>query len=223
MNLNLQGKKVLVTGGSRGIGRAIALAFYEEGCHVATVARHEHHMDLMLNITADLSKPKGVGDIIKRILEEWGYIDILINNVGGGGRWSPGAWESVLWKNVYPMTQLTEVFVKRMIPQQWGRVITISSMYGKEAGGSPAFCMAKSAQIGFMKTMARDWAQNGITFNVVAPGFIKVNDIEVETEIPGRMGLPEEVANLVTFLCSDKASYINGACISVDGGESRSF
>ena len=128
-----------------------------------------------------------------------------------------------------------------MLEQKWGRVITISSIYGHEAGGSPWYSMAKAAQIAFMKSLSVDpgLVGSGITFNSVAPGFIlvpergldkkaKENPEEFQKFIShhcpqGRMGLPTEVADVVAFICSERATLINGACIAVDGGQSRGF
>jgi len=138
----------------------------------------------------------------------------------------------------HPFTSLTIPLMKK---NKWGRVITVASRYGKEAGGRPWFAMAKSAEISLMKTLSLDkmLVRQGITFNSVAPGAIMIPDTGwdtrakedpqglknlVDKEFPlGRMGKPEEVASVVVFLCSERASLINGACLSVDGGESKSF
>ena len=210
MELGLEGKKALVTGGSKGIGKAISDFLRKEGVDVTILSRSE---GLRINVeTDDLSKISG-------------EFDILINNVGGGGRWGSEAyemfkeWEIVYKKNAGIATTLTMKCLPYMKQQRWGRVITISSIYGKESGGRPWFVMAKAAEIALMKSLAGKY--EGVTFNTIAPGFI-----DVDKEIPEKprfLGKPEDVAGLVTFLCSDKAQFVNGACIVIDGGESRSF
>lgn len=207
MNLNLKGKRALVTGGSRGIGKSIAKGLFIEGCVVEICSR-----------------TKGIIiDVIKDDLSKIdGNYDILINNVGGGGRWGNenyedfNEWEEVYEKNAGVARKLTMKCIPYMKNKKWGRVVTISSIYGKESGGRPWFNMAKAAEISLMKNLAGKY--NGVTFNTVAPGHIDVNNGKYQGE-----GRPYDVANLVTFLCSSKAGYINGACITVDGGESKSF
>ena len=117
-------------------------------------------------------------------------------------------------KNAGVARKLTMKCLPYMRKQEWGRVITIASIYGKEAGGRPWFNMAKAAEISLMKNLAGRY--NGITFNTIAPGHICTE------EIAGK-GKPEDVSSIVVFLCSDKAKHVNGACITVDGGESKSF
>ena len=125
--------------------------------------------------------------------------------------------------------RFTKLVIPFMRKQKWGRVVTISSIYGKEGGGRPWFNMAKSAEISLMKSLSMDkrLVRDGITFNTVCPGHIsvegKTDEDNVEDFPLGRMGSPEEVANVVAFLCSEKTSLVNGACVVVDGGESRSF
>lgn len=208
MELNLKNKRVLVTGGSRGIGRAIIKGLSNEGC-----SRIDY-----------CSRTQGI--IINALDRDWskidGKYDILINNVGGGGRWGTenyeefDEWEDVYEKNAGAATKLTMKCLPYMKEKRWGRVVTISSIYGKEAGGRPWFNMAKAAEISLMKNLAGKY--DGVTFNSIAPGHIDIGTEEFLGE-----GKPEDVANIVVFLCSDKARYINGACIAVDGGESRSF
>ena len=207
MNLNLKLKKALVTGGSRGIGRAISKELKKEGTIVDICSRTE-------GIIFDVLK-----DDLSIINDEY---DILINNVGGGGRWGTeeyekfNEWEEVYEKNAGIARKLTMKCLPYMRKQNWGRVITIASIFGKEAGARPWFNMAKAAEISLMKNLAGKY--KGITFNTVAPGHIDVGNNKYSGE-----GKPEDIASLVTFLCSEKAKYINGACITVDGGESRSF
>ena len=260
MELSLKGKYALVTGASHGIGKAIALALADEGCNVAICARDKGR----IKKTVELIKSKGVQAIgvcadamvlediervIKAVISKWGTIHILVNNVGGGGRWGDEDIEKTseqVWLDVYNKNALAAIrFTMRVIPfmrkQKWGRVIAVTSTYGKEGGGRPWFNMAKTAQTAFIKNLAlnQKLVRRGITFNSIAPGCIMIPDTGWDQErrknpkafnkmvaekLPlGRMGTPEEVANVVAFICSDKAKLINGASIFVDGGESKSF
>lgn len=260
MDLALKGKYALVTGGSHGIGRSIALALAEEGCNVAICARNKERVEKTvaelkakgvqsMGIPADVMILADIERVMTTIIDSWGTIHILANNVGGGGRWGSDEVEETpedVWLDVYNKNALAAIrFTMRAIPfmrkQKWGRVVTISSIHGREGGGRPWFNMAKSAEISLMKTLAMnaDLVRNGITFNSVAPGAIMISDTNwekeqkqnpeefkkmVDSQFPlGRLGTPEEVANVVVFLCSDKASLVNGASIAVDGGESKSF
>ena len=260
MDLGIRGKYTLVTGGSHGIGLAIARTLADEGCNVAICARNEDRVaqavrDLKaqgveaLGVSADVLVPADIERAMKALIDAWGTIHILVNNVGGGGRWgSPiveetpeEVWIDVYNKNAMAAVRFTMLAIPFMRKQKWGRVVTIASIYGREGGGRPWFNMAKSAEISLMKTLAMnpDLARDGITFNSVAPGAIMIPDTGWEEEIKknpeefekmvnlnfplGRLGTPEEVASVVVFICSEKASLLNGACIVADGGESRSF
>ena len=196
MQLNLKGKKALITGGSRGIGLAIKKALEKEGVKVIS-----------------WSKSEGV-DLTKEI-PTIPDIDILINNVGGRGTWINA--NEIMEINFKPMYYLTFQFLLQ--GKEWGRVITISSIFGKEKGWNAGFTASKSAQIAYMKSLAG--TVKGTTFNTICPGHIDVG--KRFTDDPKIIGKPEDVANIVTFLCSDLAKHINGACITVDGGESHSF
>jgi 3-oxoacyl-[acyl-carrier protein] reductase len=250
MDLGIEGKWALITGGSRGIGKAIALSLAKEGCNIYICSRNTADIESTIDAAIRLGvKGKGFpvdfngcfgGSMTLVKMDQ--SIDILINNVGGGGRWGSEIvenneyrlWEEVYNKNVKPAVVLVKTVLPYMLEQRWGRIITISSIYGKEGGGRPWFNMAKSSQISFMKCMALDkrYARSGITFNCVAPGpiigpgwekQIKENPQIEEDFVLGRCGYPEEVADVVAFLCSKKASLVNGSTIVVDGGESRSF
>ncbi|MFH1996538.1 MAG: SDR family oxidoreductase [Candidatus Omnitrophota bacterium] len=260
MDFGIDGKYALVTGGSHGIGRSIAAMLAGEGCNVAICSRKKEWIDetvaeitakgvKSIGISADVLKPDDIDRAAKALLEAWGTVHILVNNVGGGGRWGSEIYEETaddVWTDVYKKNALAAArFTMRLIPsmrkQKWGRVVTISSISGKEGGVRPWFGMAKCAEISLMKSLATSayLVRDGITFNSVAPGAIEVpgtgwekerlSDPEgfktmVESHFPlGRLGTPEEVASAVVFLCSEKASLINGACITVDGGESRSL
>lgn len=198
MELKLKGKRALVTGGSKGIGLAIKKALEAEGVEVISWSRREG-VDLFMR-----KEPIIMPDV-----------DILINNVGGGGTWTNG--EQVMQINYGTAYSNTRYFLDQK--NEWGRVITISSIYGKEKGYNPYFTAAKAAQIAFMKSLAGK--HEGITFNTICPGHIDVG--KPFPDDPQVIGKPEDVANIVAFLCSERAKHINGACITVDGGESYSF
>lgn len=259
MNLNLKGKCALITGGSHGIGQSIAFALAEEGCNVAICARDERKIFTtikmierknvrVIGIPADVLIPADIENVVKKVITSFGTLHILINNVGGGGRWGKEitedtkdrVWQEVYDKNAMAAVRFTKMVLPYMLKEKWGRIVAITSIYGKEGGGRPWFNMAKAAEISLMKTLAMNkrYVRNNITFNSVAPGAIMIPDTGWDNlmrekpkefknfvaQLPlGRLGTPEEVASLVVFLCSEKARLINGACIAVDGGESKSF
>jgi len=259
MNLDLKGKKALVTGGTHGIGGAISEAFAKEGVSVAFLSRSDDKLETQslkhkeigedfLAIQCDVLDPKSIENSWKKIIEKFGHIDILINNVGGGGRWGSEnivdtdlhTWQEVLQKNLGSATHFTKLVLPSMISQKWGRVVTITSIFGSNIGGRPWFNVAKVAQTTLMKNFAsqKQLTRNGITFNCVAPGAIMIPDTGwtimqkdkpeqftqfVESLPLGRLGNPNEIANLVLFLCSNNASLINGASITVDGGETSNL
>jgi len=138
-------------------------------------------------------------------------------------------WDQVYAKNARIAILLTRAVLPRMVKNKWGRVVTISSIYGKEAGGRPWFNVAKSAEISLMKSLSQDktFVRKNITFNTICPGHIhvegKADEKDLEALPLGRMGTVAEVASVAVFLCSKQANLVNGACITVDGGESRSF
>lgn len=261
MKFGLSGRFALVTGGSHGIGLATAKALASEGCNVAICSRSEERLHAAtvelepygtktLSIAADVLESDAADRVMDVIDREWGELHILINNVGGGGRWGKDAVEETdlrVWTEVYEKNAMAAVrFTRRALIHmrrgKWGRVVTITSIYGgKDGGGRPWFTMAKAAETSLMKTLSTMpyLVRDGITFNCVAPGGIyisgtgfedeKRSDPEafeqmIDEEYPlGRMGTAEEVASVVTFLCSEPASLVNGANISVDGGQSRSL
>lgn len=260
MDLGIRGSKyVLVTGGTHGIGRSIALALADEGCSIAVCSRNPERVKKTiselkakgidcLGIEADVTIKADIKKVMQKIIDRWSTIHILINNVGGGGRWGneiveeteERVWLEVFNKNALAAIRFTTLAIPFMRKQKWGRVITITSIFGREAGGRPWFNMAKSAQTSLKKALARKHylTKDGITFNSIAPGAITIPDTGwekirkekprelqdfIKHELPlGRLGTPEEVASVVVFICSQKASLLNGASIPVDGGQGRS-
>ncbi len=237
MDLGLTGKFALVTGGSHGIGLAVAKMLAQNGCDVTILSRDRARLDAAL---AELiiygTKCATIETDVK--VGGWSSIeaDILINNVGGGGRWGgeiveetgPEVWDEVSRKNYGIAVELTMAAIPYMRAKKWGRVVTITSILGgKEGNGRPWFVVSKAAQTALMKSLASQsyLVRDGITFNSVAPGLIDVGKPGLgNEELPlGRMGTPEEVANVVAFLCSPLASLVNGANIVVDGGQSRAI
>lgn len=260
MDLLLKGKTALITGGSKGIGFAIAEGLATEGCNLILCSRDINHLksakksleEKKVSVSIfqmDASDPCSVEKCLEDIDLDGLFPNILVNNVGGGGRWGKeiiedtdlSVWREVYQKNAGACIQFTRWAIPKMRKQKWGRVITIASFYGKEGGGRPWFNLAKSAEISLMKTLALTpyLAKDGITFNSLAVGSIMIpgtgwaklkeqNETEFNAYINnncpmGRLGTPKEVANIACFLSSPKSSFINGACISVDGAESRSF
>lgn len=258
MELGLKGKYALITGGSHGIGFAIAKTLAKEGCHIAICSRDPEKLrravsELKTSGVEVLSFPVDVLNAVQikamtdELIGKWKTLHILVNNVGGGGSWGSLAiekngmdvWHDVYQKNAGATIQFTSLFLPYMRKQKWGRVVTISSTSGLEAGDRPWYVVAKSAEISLMKALAvnKDLVRDGVTFNTVAPGAIMIPDTRWEEEqelnpkdfqkmldqkFPlGRLGTPEEVADVVAFVCSEKARLLNGACIVVDGGQSR--
>jgi len=200
MELELKEKTALITGGNNGIGLAIKKELEKEGVKIISWSKSEG-IDLM----------KGIPNIPK--------IDILINNVGGMGTSLYEDSDDCMEKNYGIMKNLIHQFIEQR--PRWGRVITISSIYGKEKGNNPWFTASKAAQIAYMKSMSNKIYD--ITFNTICPGYIDTGKLTIPDYRNHYVGQPEDVANIVVFLCSDKAKHINGACITVDGGESHSF
>ena len=249
MDLGLSGKAALVTGGSRGIGLAIAHALAAEGARVGIVARGEEALRTAAGesgavaISGDLSSEAGCRTAFAAAVTELGEIEVLVNNLGGrsGSNWGDTGWaelRAAMETNLFPAATLSKLAMESMAARGWGRIVVVSSLFGREAGGAPAYNAAKAAEISMVTSLAREVAARGVTVNCVAPGSILFEggswdrrmkmDPEamkafVARELPRlRFGTPDEVAAVVTFLCSAPASLVNGACLAIDGAQSRS-
>lgn len=243
----LEGKKALVTGGTKGIGKAIAEELLGLGATVLVVARKEEELQSVVstwkdqNLTAegmvaDMSKSVDREKVIAEIADNWGVLDILVNNVGTNIRkkaveYSEKEYDQLLdtnLKSAFRMSQLAYPLLKK---SGNGRVINISSVSGlKHLRTGVLYAMSKAAMIQFTKNLAVEWAPDNILVNCLAPWYIKTPLAEAVLQNPeylkdvldrtplGRVGEPEEVAATAAFLCMPASSYITGQCLAVDGG-----
>lgn len=251
MDLELKGKNALVTGSTKGIGHAIASLLHNEGCNVTINGRDDKTLTNIISsfkerihgYAADVTKPDDCKKLIEETIKQWGSIDILVCNVGSGSSVPPGTetideWKRVFDNNFYSAVNIMDV-AKDELAKTHGSIVCISSIAGMEVLGAPTtYSVAKSALGAYVKNMSKPLAKLGIRINAVVPGNVifegsvwekklSENPSSVQNMLKHdvameRLGKPEEIANFVAFLASEKASFATGALFVVDGGQTRS-
>jgi 3-oxoacyl-[acyl-carrier protein] reductase len=245
--MRLKDKKAIVTGAGQGIGRSIALKMAQEGADVViaewnpeTGNQTKKDVEALgrkaLFMKVDVANQKQVQNMVGEVLKAWSRIDVLVNNAG----FDRGAtllkvkeedWDAVLDVHLKGTLNCIQALAPHMIENQYGKIINISSIYGKSGGiAAISYSTAKAGIIGLTKSVARELGRYRINVNVVLPGLIltptiakmadKYRDMIIERTSLGRIGQPEEVANAVAFLASEEASFVTGATIEVSGGSS---
>ncbi|MFN9488495.1 MAG: 3-oxoacyl-ACP reductase FabG [Betaproteobacteria bacterium] len=243
--MRLKDKVAIITGAGRGIGQATALKFAHEGARVMVCDIKQEWIDDTVRLckaagaqaigqVADVRDMKSLEAMVKRTVEEWGRVDVLVNNAGIVAdaqvkNMTEEQFDNVIEINLKGVYNCTKAVVNKMLEQQSGVILNASSIVGLYGNfGQTNYAAAKFGVIGMAKTWARELGRKGIRSNAVCPGFISTPIIStvpekvisaLEDRVPmGRLGKPEEIANTFAFLASDEASYINGAVIEVSGG-----
>ena len=242
----MEGRVALVTGGGRGIGRAIAVRLAEGGAKVAIAYRAndvaaEETAELVRDVGAggelfkgDVASPEDVEALVKGVGEAFGPVEILVNNAGTTRdnimlRMKDAEFDEVMRTNLKGTYLCTRAVLRRMVRARWGRIVNISSVVGLLGNAGQAnYAASKAGIIGFTKSVAREVAGRGITVNAVAPGYVETELTgslsknikgQIMGQVPmGRFGKPQEIAEVVAFLAGDGAGYVTGQTISVDGG-----
>lgn len=257
MDLHLAGKVAIVTGSSRGLGLASALALAAEGVRVTVCARGEETLAAavdavraaaretgdVIGVQADVSEEAGVSAVVERTVEAFGGVDILVNNVGlgkGGGLLDTPdeVWQQAFDQTLFPAIRASRRVVPLMQARGGGVILMVASIWGRESGGRMTYNAVKAAEISLAKALAQQLAPHNIRVNSVAPGSILFEggswhqrqqaDPEgmaafIARDLPfGRLGRADEVGDVVAFLASPRASWISGACLTIDGCQSRS-
>ena len=248
MNLQLKGKNAIVTGGSKGIGKSIALNLAEEGVNVAICARGEDALKKtekelvekgvkVIALTCDIGNTQQLDAFLDEVKKQFGTIDILVNNVSAlslGDDYSD--WEASINVDLLGSVNATRKVIPWMLEAGSGNILFISSGSGLEAGSPPAYAAAKAAIISYSKTMAIQLAPKNIRVNTLAPGSVEFPDglwELIKTQNPplydwalssipsGRLGTPDEIGKVATFIVSPCASWVVGTCLAVDGGQHK--
>ena len=240
--IDLNGKKVLVTGASGGIGRAIAMELSSSGADLCLTGRNKSELENLQKIIggncqiiiSDLSNSEGISSLADQAQDIMGQIDILVNNAGITKdnlfmRMSEDDWNEVININLNSIFKLTKQLIKGMIKRRYGRIINITSVIGVAGGaGQSNYSASKAGIIAMSKSLAQEVGSRSVTVNSIAPGFIETNmtaelsndrkeDVLRSISV-GRLGKPDDIAGAVCFLASDKASYITGQTIHINGG-----
>ena len=240
--MNLEGKIALVTGASRGIGRAIAELLVERGATVIGTATSEtgaaaisdYLGDKGRGLALNVTDAESIETTLKIINDEFGVIDVLVNNAGITRdnllmRMKDDEWNDIIDTNLTPIYRMSKAVLRGMMKKRAGRIINVGSVVGTMGNAGQAnYAAAKAGVIGFTKSMAREVASRGVTVNTVSPGFIEtdmtkaLNDDQRATTLAnvpaGRLGDPREIASAVAFLASPEAAYITGETLHVNGG-----
>lgn len=240
--MNLSGKIALVTGASRGIGRAIAEKLVACGATVIGTATTENGAQAISQylgsngkgVALNVTDEKSIESVLDAIKAQFGDIDILVNNAGITRdnllmRMKDQEWQDIIDTNLTSIFRLSKALMRSMMKKRYGRIVTIGSVVGTMGNAGQAnYAAAKAGLIGFSKSLAREVASRGITVNVVAPGFIETDMTKalsdeqrtaILSQVPAnRLGDPKDIANAVAFLVSDDASYITGETLHVNGG-----